>query len=64
VGTVTIDVQNGRLVLTDVSAPGWDVTIDKQESDKIEIEFRQGDDEAEFEVEIHHGRLRVEIEND
>jgi hypothetical protein len=64
VGSVTIDIVDGRLVLVDVSAPGWDVNVDKNGTDKIEVEFRKGDAEAEFEAELETGRLRIEVEND
>jgi hypothetical protein len=64
VGTVTIAISSGDLVLVDVSAPGWSIEVDKAESDKIEVEFRKGSAEAEFEAEIEHGQLDIEIETD
>jgi hypothetical protein len=48
VGTVTIAVTNGQLSLIDVSAPGWEVEIEKLESDRIEIDFSNGDSDERF----------------
>lgn len=64
VGTVTIEVRNGALILVGVSAPGWTVEHDKIRSDEIELEFRSGKAEAEFEAKIRDGQVRVEIEVD
>lgn len=64
VGTVTIEVRNGELILVGVSAPGWSVEHDKIRSDEIELEFHAGKAEAEFEAKIRHGQVRVEIEVD
>lgn len=64
VGTVTIAISSGDLVLVDVNAPGWSIEVDKAESDKIEVEFTKGKAEAEFEAEIKHGQLDIEIETD
>lgn len=64
VGSVTIEVRAGVLVLVDVSAPGWNVELDKVESDRIEIEFISGEAEAEFEARIEGARVNVEIEVD
>lgn len=61
VGTVTIEVSDGRLVLVSVSAPGWVIEHDKVESDRIEIEFTSGDAEAEFEAEIKDHGVEIEI---
>ncbi len=64
VGSVTIEVRSGALVLIDVSAPGWSVELDKVEHDRIEIEFTSGDAEAEFEARIEGARVAIEIEID
>jgi hypothetical protein len=64
VGTVTVAVSGGKLVLVDVSAPGWTVEVDKQEPTEIKVEFRKGSAEAEFEAEIEHGQLDIEVETD
>jgi hypothetical protein len=62
VGSVTLEVKSGQLILVDVSAPGWDIARNKVESDKIEIEFRSNEAEAEFEAELDHGRVEVDFE--
>lgn len=67
VGSVTIDVGAGGLTLVGVSAPDWTAQIDQSEADEIEITFRRGEDEAEFEAELSSdGSLSVDIdlEND
>lgn len=64
VGTVTIEVFAGQLFLVQVSASGWDVEHDKLESDRIELEFTSGDDEAEFEARIRGSRVEVRIDVD
>ena len=62
VGSVTVEILDGRLGLVDVSAPGWVVDIEHEEDDRIEVEFRSDSDEVEFEAEIEHGNLSIEIE--
>ncbi|MEX0863481.1 MAG: hypothetical protein WD269_01235 [Acidimicrobiia bacterium] len=63
VGSVTVDIDDGRLVLGNVSAPGWSVEVEDREPDRIKIQFRNGEAEAEFEVELQHGVLQIEIES-
>ena len=63
VGSVMVDIDDGRLVLGNVSAPGWSVEVEDREPDRIKIEFRNGEAEAEFEAELHHGVLQIEIES-
>ena len=63
-GTVTIAVQSGSLILVNVTAPGWTVVIEKEESDRIEIEFTNGEAEAEFEARIRGSLIEVEAEVD
>ncbi len=65
VGEVTIDIQSSGLTLVGVNAPNWTVDIEKSEGDRIRIEFRRGEGEAEFEAELHSsGALSVEIDGD
>lgn len=64
VGTVTIEVFQGVLYLSSVSAPGWDIERDKVEQDRIELEFTSGEAEAEFEARLRAGGVDVEIEVD
>lgn len=63
VGTVTLEVNSGQLVLVSVSAPGWKVERNKIEPDRIELEFTSGlKAEAEFDARLKNGRVEVEIE--
>jgi len=64
VGTVTIEVFQGVLYLSSVSAPGWDVSRDKVEPDRIEIEFTSGDAKAEFQARLRATGVDVKIEVD
>jgi hypothetical protein len=64
VGTVTIELSQGRLVLKDVSAPGWGIDVKDLEPDEIRVEFRKGDAEARFEAELDDGILELEIKTD
>lgn len=65
VGEVTIEVLSNGLGLVAVNAPDWTVAIDGTEDDKIKIDFRRGEAEAEFEAELHSsGGLSIEIEGD
>lgn len=63
-GTITIAVRSGALVLVDVTAPGWTVDIEKEEPDRIEIEFFKGEAEAEFEAKVNNGQIEVKTEID
>ena len=62
VGTLTLEIVGGRLELVNISAPGWDIEIERAEADRVKVEFNRGSDEVEFEVRVEHDRLRVEIE--
>jgi hypothetical protein len=63
VAVVTVNVVSGQLQLIGVNLEsGWNSTVEKEESDRIEIEFNNGEREAEFEIRLDDGRLRVEAE--
>ena len=64
VGEVTIEVVAGRLVLVDVSAPGWEIEEQRVEADRVELELFSGEAEAEFEARIDDGRIEVRVEVD
>ena len=63
VGSVTLEIRAGLLVLTDFSAPGWDVRIKDVRPDRVRLEFRKGEAKAEFEAELEAGRLEIEIKS-
>lgn len=62
VGSVTVEVSSGNLILVSVGAPGWAVEPDKIESDRIRLRFTSGEAEGEFEARLDDGRVDVEIE--
>ena len=63
VGDVTVNVVSGTLQLIDVQASsGWTIEVDKAQVDRIKIKFRNGESEAEFEAELEHGGIKVEVE--
>lgn len=62
VGRVTVEIIDARLELVSVSAPGWDIEIERAEADRVEVEFERGSDEVEFEARIDHGKIEIEIE--
>jgi hypothetical protein len=63
VARVTVNVASGTLQLVDVEAnAGWSAEIDEAEVDRIKVKFRNGENEAEFEAELEHGGLKVEVE--
>ncbi len=62
-GSVTINVTGGTLELADVQAnAGWTTEVDKAQSDRIKVKFRNGESEAEFEAELEHGGITIDIE--
>ncbi len=62
VGSITVEVVDGRLELVKVAAPGWDIEIKRAEADRVEVEFHRGSDEVDFEARLKHGKIKVEIE--
>jgi len=62
VGSITVEVVDGRLGLVNVVAPGWDIEIKRAEADRVEVEFDRGSDEVDFEARLKHGKVKVEIE--
>jgi hypothetical protein len=61
-GTVTIAQEDGRLRLVSVDpAPGWSHRVAGQEPRRIEVTFRQGDGEVEFEAELEDGGVKVDV---
>ena len=62
VGTVWLVVEDGRLLIVEV-ATDWTYTQEIEE-DEVEIEFRAGDKEVEFEAELEHGVISTEVERE
>jgi hypothetical protein len=65
VGTVWLAIEDGRLVVTEVVTT-WRFTIEEETDDegdsKIEVNFRSGEMEVEFEAELEHGTIKTKIE--
>jgi hypothetical protein len=65
VATVTIAWSDGQMTLVSVSVTdGWSIDEQDLRSDRIEIDFENGDREAEFRADFHHGAVRVETKTD
>lgn len=65
VGTVTIEVKAGQLILVDVTAPGWNVERQRVEKDRIRLELTTlVEAEARFEARINDDRVEVRIKVD
>jgi hypothetical protein len=63
-GTVTVVFANGQMTIGAINpAAGWAVEKSEQQTDKIEVELRNGEAEAKLRVRINNGQLEVEIEN-
>jgi hypothetical protein len=63
VAQVTLNVVSGQMQLADVQAgAGWTVEVDQARADQIKVKFRNGEREAEFEAELEHGGLKIEVE--
>jgi hypothetical protein len=62
-GSVTINVSGGALELAEVQVnAGWTFEVDKAQADRIKVKFRNGESEAEFEAELEHGGISIDIE--
>jgi hypothetical protein len=62
-GTVTVQSTDGQLILiAATAAPGWETEVDRDDGERVEVEFTDGESEAEFEARVHNGELRVRIE--
>jgi hypothetical protein len=63
VAQVTVNVMSGQMQLADVQAgAGWTVEVDEARADQIKVKFRNGERQAEFEAELEHGGLKIEVE--
>ena len=63
-GTVTVLFANGQMTIGSINpAAGWAVENSEQQTDEIEVEFRNGEAEAKLRLRINNGQLEVEIEN-
>jgi len=61
-GTVWLQVQEGRLVVTKVETT-W-TYLQRSENGEIEIVFRSGDRVIEFEAELQDGNIKVEVDSE
>ncbi len=62
-GEITLRMEEGMLRLNVSSSNGWSTSVHSENSE-AEVEFRQGDDELDFEAEIEDGRLVLQICDD
>ena len=63
--TVTVSWADGKMSLSGVSlGDGWRIEKQEVRSDRVKLEFENGDDDAEFDARFSDGALRVEIDVD
>ena len=60
-GTVTVEVVDGKVMLTWTAAAGWEFVEYEQDGNEAEVEFRNGTLKVEFEAEIEDGQLEIEM---
>jgi hypothetical protein len=62
-GEVEVRRSGGRLTLVEARpAEGWQASgDDAKEADEVEVDFRRGGSEIEFDAEIHVGRMEIEV---
>lgn len=64
-GEVEFTLDGGTLDLVDAApAEGWELTLDEEAADEIEITFRRGGETHRFEVQVDDGRLEIEIDRE
>ena len=64
-GTVVVTRDGDRLVLGAVSpAAGWTSTVTDNDDSEIEVEFRMGADELDFQADLDDGRYEIEVCSD
>jgi len=63
VGTVSLAIEGGRLVVKQV-ASSWKYTVESDEDNEIEVKFRSGDREVEFEAVLKGGTIRTKVETE
>ena len=62
-GSVSVTVSGGVLHLNSVSEhEGWRATVEKNEADRIRVEFDNGDDDVEIDIRLDDGELDVEVD--
>ena len=62
VGTVSVDLVAGSLVLVSASAPGWSIEVEEMTPEKIVVRFRQGENEAKFKADLENDAIDIEVE--
>lgn len=62
-GEITLRMEDGALRLNVSSSNGWSTSVHSENSE-ADVEFRQGDDELDFEAELEGGRLVLRICDD
>jgi hypothetical protein len=63
--SVTVSWADGRMSLGSVSvADGWFIEKQDVRSDRVKLEFENGDEDAKFEARFDNGSIRVEIDVD
>ena len=63
-GSVTVIVENGIMRLgSAIPKSGWSVSVEKNESDRVRVEFDNGDDDIEIDIRVEGSHLSVDIDD-
>lgn len=62
VGNVTVQVMAGNLTLVSSDTPGWEVQVEKADSDELRLRFYDDSSEARLEIELDDGHLEMKAE--
>lgn len=59
-GEITLRLENGGLQVNVSSSNGWGTSVNSG-NDEVDVEFRRGDEELDFEADLENGRLVIQI---
>jgi len=62
-GTVWLVVHDGRMVVDRVDTT-WDFKVETDDDGEVEIKFRNGEQEMEFEAELEDGSIEAKVESE
>jgi hypothetical protein len=63
-GSVTVIVENGIMRLGNaIPNSGWSASVEKNEADRVRVEFDNGEDDLEIDIRAQGSSLRVDIDD-